>query len=150
VRAPKLNVRELKRFTRVRDAKEVENFFFDLGQYFKMIGITEEYLKVDTAATYLVDDAKLWWRVQVAEMEVGRLSIETWEDMKATMNQFFLLNAEYAARRKLRELRHTGMVREYVNFFITCLLQIEGIPEVDKLFSFTEGLKPWARHELNR
>lgn len=115
------------------------------------MGIVDEGLKVDTAATYLEDDAKLWWKIQVAEIEAGRITIDTWEQMKEAMKkQFFPQNVEYDARRKLRELKHTGAIREYVKSFSACLLQITDMSEKDKFFTFMEGLKPWARNELNR
>ncbi|KAK3000778.1 hypothetical protein RJ639_020969 [Escallonia herrerae] len=82
-------VPEPKSYGGARDAKELENFLFDVEQYFRAIRVDSEATKVSMAAMYLVGDAKLWWRKN---------------DMSA----------------------------------------------VDRLFFFMEGLKPWARTELNR
>jgi len=51
-----------------RDPKEVDNFIFDVEQYFRVTQL-EPTLQVDTAAMYLTDDAKLWWRTKYSEKE---------------------------------------------------------------------------------
>ncbi|KAA0054369.1 uncharacterized protein E6C27_scaffold24G001000 [Cucumis melo var. makuwa] len=57
-------------------------------------------------------------------------------------SQFFPENVEILARRKLRELKHTGSIREYVKLFAGLM------SEKDKVFCFIEGLKPWAKTKL--
>ncbi|KAJ7944105.1 Retrotransposon protein, putative, Ty3-gypsy subclass [Quillaja saponaria] len=59
-------------------------------------------------------------------------------------------NVEYIARRNLRELKQTGTIREYVKRFAGLMLDIRDMSEKDKMFYFLEGLKPWARAELQR
>ncbi|KAK4386067.1 hypothetical protein Sango_2477300 [Sesamum angolense] len=59
-------------------------------------------------------------------------------------------NVKYNARRALRKLEHTGSVRDYVKTFSVLMLDIRDMSEKDKLFTFMEGLKPWARLELQR
>ena len=44
----------------------------------------------------------------------------------------------------------TGTVREFVRGFSTLMLDIRDMSEKDKIFYFLEGLKPWARTELQR
>ena len=56
----------------------------------------------------------------------------------------------YLAHRQLRKLKQTGTVREYVKKFSGLMLDIKDMSEEDKLFYFIEGLKPWARTELQR
>ncbi|KAK3000740.1 hypothetical protein RJ639_022524 [Escallonia herrerae] len=55
-------VPEPKSYGGARDAKELENFLFDVEQYFRAIRVDSEATKVSMAAMYLVGDAKLWWR----------------------------------------------------------------------------------------
>ncbi|KAL0319906.1 UNVERIFIED_CONTAM: hypothetical protein Sradi_5252100 [Sesamum radiatum] len=64
--------------------------------------------------------------------------------------QFFPENVEYNARRALRKLEHTGSMQDYVKSFSALMLDIRDMSEKDKLFTFIEGLKPWARLELQR
>ncbi|KAL2923900.1 Retrovirus-related Pol polyprotein from transposon 17.6 [Bienertia sinuspersici] len=64
--------------------------------------------------------------------------------------QFLPNNVSWVARDKLRELRHTGSIREYVKQFMSLMLDIDGMSEQDKLYTFIAGLKPWAQTELRR
>ena len=48
-----------------QDAKELENFIFDVEQYFKATTASTDDIKVTVASMYLIDDAKLWWRSKV-------------------------------------------------------------------------------------
>ena len=129
----------------------MENFIFDVEQYFDAVGGLEEAKKVATAAMYLQGDAKLWWRVKYEAIKAGEDALETWAELKAAIRlQFFPENVEYNARRKLRELRQTKSVRDYVREFSALMLNIRDMGDKDKLFTFLEGLKPYARMELQR
>ncbi|MBA0756334.1 hypothetical protein Gogos_005457 [Gossypium gossypioides] len=55
--------------------------------------------------------------------------------------------AEDEARAKLRCLKQRGTVREYVREFSELMLQISDLNENEAFFSFTDGLKPWAKFE---
>ena len=147
-RGKRAKVPEPKRYEGARDAKELENFLFDMEQYFRAVRTDSEEDKVAMAAMYLAGDAKLWWRSKFINDECP---IKTWGDLKRELKgQFFPENVEYNARRKLRELVQTGTVREFVRGFSTLMLDIRDMSEKDKMFYFLEGLKPWARTELQR
>ncbi|KAJ7974912.1 Retrotransposon protein, putative, Ty3-gypsy subclass [Quillaja saponaria] len=110
-----------------------------------------EEAKVTTATMYLAGDAKLWWRIKYVDIQDGRCVIDTWEDLRRELKaQFFPENVEYIARRNLRELKQTGTIWEYVKKFAGLMLDIRDMSEKDKMFYFLEGLKPWARAELQR
>ncbi|KAK3011144.1 hypothetical protein RJ639_012869 [Escallonia herrerae] len=144
-------VPEPKSYGGARDAKELENFLFDIKQYFRAIRVDSEATKVSMAAMYLVGDAKLWWRKKYAEIEDGSCVINTWEILKRELkSQFFPENTAFNARKALLECKHTGSVREYCQAFSALMLDISDMSAVDRLFFFMEGLKPWARTELNR
>ncbi|MFV0989155.1 hypothetical protein QML32_31155, partial [Klebsiella pneumoniae] len=70
-----------RHFTGARDAKELENFLFDMEQYFRVTQAEEEG-KVMKATMYMSGDAKLWWRTKYEEIQQGRCMITTWEDLK--------------------------------------------------------------------
>ncbi|KAK3043775.1 hypothetical protein RJ639_001971 [Escallonia herrerae] len=59
-------------------------------------------------------------------------------------------NTAFDMRKALLECKHTGSVREYCQAFSALMLDISDMSTVDRLFFFMEGLKPWARTELNR
>ena len=147
----KVKVPEPRAYGGARDARELENFLFDVEQYFKAVRVQSEETKVTMATMYLTGDAKLWWRTKYDDIQGGRCIIDTWADLKKELKaQFFPENVEYMARRQLRDLKHTGTVREYVKQFSALMLDIRDMSEKDKLFYFMEGLKPWARTELQR
>ncbi|KAL0449095.1 UNVERIFIED_CONTAM: hypothetical protein Slati_1465900, partial [Sesamum latifolium] len=118
----RLRISEPKAYGGARDAKEVENFLFDMEQYFLAANVEDEARKVSTATMYLT----------------------------AIRVQFFPKNVEYNARRALRKLEHTGSIQDYVKAFSALMLDIRDMLEKDKLFTFMEGLKPWAHVELQR
>ncbi len=102
-----------------------------------------EEAKVTMATMYLTGDAKLWWRTKYAERESGHSTINSWDDLKRELkNQFLPENVEFIARRKLRQLRQTGTVRDYVKQFSALMLDIRDMSEKDKLFYFIVVLKP--------
>ncbi|KAL4352817.1 hypothetical protein GQ457_06G011110 [Hibiscus cannabinus] len=91
-----------------KDAKEIENFMFNIEQYFRAASITSEEDKVSTASMYLSGDARFWWRTMFDGVVCA---IQTWDELKKELkNSFFSRNVEYNTRKKLKELSHTGTV----------------------------------------
>ena len=147
----KIDLPKPKEFKGVRDAREVENFLWQMERYFEGQGVVEEAIKVRTAALYLSDNATLWWRRKCVDMEKGTCNIATWEDFKRELKrQFFPENVVYEARKKLRELKHKSTISDYVKEFTTLTLQIPNLASEDALFFFIDGLQPWAKQELQR
>ncbi|CAL9071917.1 unnamed protein product, partial [Musa textilis] len=96
-----------------RDAKELENFLFDMEQYFRATRPDSEDTKVSIATMYLNGDAKLWWRTRWEEIQQGRCRVDTWDDLKRELRtQFLPENTEFVARRKLRQLHQTTSIRD--------------------------------------
>ena len=132
-----------------RNAIEVENFLFGLEQYFEAKGARDDATKISNAPTFLRDAAQLWWRRKHGDMGIN--PIRTWEEFKKELKrQFCPTNAEKEARGRLRRLKQTGSIRDYVKEFTTLSLEIEDMSEKDSLFYFMDGLKDWARVELER
>ncbi|KAA0065559.1 uncharacterized protein E5676_scaffold1212G00220 [Cucumis melo var. makuwa] len=145
----RVKIPEPKPFCGARDAKALENYIFDLDQYFRATNTVTEEAKVTLATMHLSEDAKLWWRSRYVDMQEGHCTIDTWVALKRELrSQFFLENVEIFARRKLRELKHTDSIREYVKQFAGFMLDIHDMSEKDKGFCFVEGLKPWAKTKL--
>lgn len=91
-----------------RDSKEVNNFLFNMEQYFRIYQLSED-LKVDIAIMHLSDDAKLWWRTKHSDIEAEKIRVNTWEEFKKELKeQFYPENIEFVARMKLQEIRHRG------------------------------------------
>ncbi|KAL0449383.1 UNVERIFIED_CONTAM: hypothetical protein Slati_1494700 [Sesamum latifolium] len=124
---------------------------FDIEQYFLAVNVEDETRKVSTATMYFSGDAKLWWRTKYSEIQANQVRLDTWALLReAICEQFFPENVEYNARRALRKLEHSDSVRDYVKAFTALMLDIRDMSEKDKLFTFMEGMKPWARLELQR
>ncbi|KAA0043569.1 senescence-specific cysteine protease sag39 [Cucumis melo var. makuwa] len=73
----KVKVPEPKPFYGVRDAKALENFIFDLEQYFKATNTVTEEAKVTLTTMYLCEDAKLWWRFRYMNIQERHCTIDT-------------------------------------------------------------------------
>ncbi len=150
-RRGKVKVPEPKPYAGERDAQKLENFLFDMEQYFKAVGIASEEAQLNRATMYLTDNAKVWWRTKYQEILEGRCMINTWEELKQELKiHFYPENVDYLARRRLRDLRQTGSVQDYVKQFTTIMLDIRDMTEKDKLFAFVAGLSREAAMELQR
>ena len=57
----KIKIPKPKPLCGARDAKALENFIFDIEQYFKATNTSAEEAKVTLATMHLSEDAKLWW-----------------------------------------------------------------------------------------
>ena len=140
-----------KPFGGARSSKELENFLWDMEQYFGVarIGADEQ---VNITAMYLSGDAKLWWRTRIKDdLNAGRPKIETWDRLKQELKEQFLPNnTSWLARDDLKKLKQDKSVRDYVKEFSSLILDIENMSEEDKLFNFMSGLQPWAQAELRR
>ncbi|KAG6478499.1 hypothetical protein ZIOFF_061942 [Zingiber officinale] len=148
---PLVRVPEPKSFGGTRSAKELENFLWDMEQYFVAAKVPETE-KVTISSMYLIGNAKLWWRTRmVDDANAGRQKIDTWDRLKKEMkDQFLLDNTSWIARDGLKRLKQSGSVRDYVKEFSSLILDIQNMSEEDKLYNFLYGLQPWAQVELRR
>jgi hypothetical protein len=145
----KLKVPEPKAFAGVRSAKELENFLWDMEQYFRAARIPEAE-KLTVTTMYLTGDAKLWWRTREDD-DSGRPKLTTWEELRKELkDQFLPCNTAWVARDAIKRLKHTTSVREYVKQFSSLMLDIKDMSEADKIYNFMSGLQMWAQLELRR
>jgi hypothetical protein len=66
VSTSKRNVPKPESFGRARSSKELENFLWDMEQYFSVMKISVAE-QVNLTVMYLTGDAKLWWRMRIEE-----------------------------------------------------------------------------------
>ena len=64
--ATKVKVLEPKSFNGARSAKDLENFLWDMEQYFKAARVPDQEMVTNTSM-YLLKDVKLWWRTHVED-----------------------------------------------------------------------------------
>ncbi|XP_070010293.1 uncharacterized protein [Nicotiana sylvestris] len=147
----KLRIPEPKAYGGARSSKELENFLWDMEQYFQAARVEDDD-KVIITPMYLTGDAKVWWRTRMAEMEsAGLPKIGTWEMLKKELkSQFLPTTSSWLARDGLRRLKQSGTVAEYVKEFSSLMLNVSNMAGEDKLHYFMSGLKGWAQLELRR
>ncbi|XP_019056669.1 PREDICTED: uncharacterized protein LOC109116182 [Tarenaya hassleriana] len=139
---------EPKPYNGARNSSTVESFLFSMEQYFDGAGVTGEMAKVKGAGNYLQDLAQLWWRRTLLDQE---RRITTWDQFKAALRQQFVpSNARDEIRTRFRRLRQTGSISDYVREFSSLLLELGDVSDQDALFHFKDGLKDFARLEVNR
>ncbi|TYK18079.1 uncharacterized protein E5676_scaffold306G004150 [Cucumis melo var. makuwa] len=144
IKVPKPDV-----YNGVRNATVVDNFLFGLERYFVALGVRDDEARINHAPTFLRDVAQLWWRHKYADQSGN--AIHSWEQFKTELRKHFVPhNAEIESRGKLRHLRHIGSILDYVKEFTTLMLEIGDLPEKEALFQFKDGLKDWAKIELDR
>jgi len=84
-------------------------------------------------------------------MERGLVEIRTWEAFKGELKkEFYPKNAEEVARKKLRGLKHTGSLKDYVREYFSLMLEIPDMPDKSRFLYFLDGLQRWAEQELKR
>ncbi|CAL5388391.1 unnamed protein product [Camellia sinensis] len=88
----KIKVPDPKAFAGNRSAKELENFLWDMEQYFKAAHVPEGE-KVTITSMYLTGDAKLWWLEQLTFEEFFNhpfLSLRQSDEFTKNHRWFFL------------------------------------------------------------
>ncbi|XP_015084245.1 uncharacterized protein LOC107027655 [Solanum pennellii] len=122
-----------------------------MEQYFTGSRVLETD-KLNITTMYLLGDAKLWWRTQNADdMSANRPKIDTWTKLKKEMHDQFLLAMLHGfAKDKLKGLRRTGSVQDYIKEFTSVMLDIQNMSDEDKLHNFILEMQGWAQNELRR
>lgn len=148
---PKVEVPKPSPFVGKREARAVDDFLWEMEQYFGGVNIKDDAMKIRMATRYLKDTAALWWRRRYGDIEKGTCTINTWaEFVKELKKQFYPENAKNEAMSKLRKLRHSGSIREYIKDFTTLVLEVPDLPDDVSFFYFLDGLQAWAKTELER
>ncbi|KAI5328460.1 hypothetical protein L3X38_027857 [Prunus dulcis] len=119
-----------KSYNGKREAKELDTFLWNIERYFKYLKLEDDEPKINTATLFLTDNALMWWRRRSMEIEQE--------------------NAKYEAKEKLRWLKQTGSVKDYVAKFTNLLFEVPSMTDEDKLMYFMSGLQNWAKLELQR
>ena len=143
--AQRVEVPKPHTFSGKRDAKELDNFLWHMERYFEAITLTDEAMKVRSATLYFIDNATLWWRRRFMEIEKGTFTINTWADFKREIKkQLYPKDVEYMARKKIKHLKHTGSIHDYVKEFSFLMLEALGMNKKALLFEFIDNLQGWV------
>ncbi|MBA0597595.1 hypothetical protein Gorai_007398 [Gossypium raimondii] len=120
---PKIDIPLLKEFSGMRSRKDVKNFLWGMGQYFRAKGIMNDATKVNIYAMYFIDVAWLWWCRRSIDERRGGTAIGTRHEFHREFKaQFYLEYAKDETRAKLRRLMQQLTVKEYVREFSELIL----------------------------
>ncbi|KAK8335259.1 hypothetical protein V6Z12_A09G042300 [Gossypium hirsutum] len=72
-----MDVPKPEKFKGTRSVRDVDNFLWEIEQYFQAIGIKDDAIKVNTASIYFTDVARLWWRRRSTDEKRGGNAIGT-------------------------------------------------------------------------
>ncbi|GJV02082.1 putative retrotransposon gag domain, aspartic peptidase domain protein [Tanacetum coccineum] len=147
----KIDVPKPSPFVGKREARAVDDFLWEMEQYLEGVNVVDHASKIKMETRYLKDTAALWWRRRYGDINRGTATIDTWTEFVADFkNQFYPENAMNEAKSRLRKLKQSGTIREYVKEFTTLVLEIPKLFDQDSLFYFLDGLQGWAKTELER
>ncbi|MBA0818271.1 hypothetical protein Gohar_021919, partial [Gossypium harknessii] len=77
-----IDVPKPKKFKGARSARDVDNFLWEIEQYFRVMGIEDDAIKVNTTLIYFTDVALLWWRGRSMDEKCDGNEIRTWEEFQ--------------------------------------------------------------------
>ncbi|KAL4590921.1 hypothetical protein LXL04_003868 [Taraxacum kok-saghyz] len=138
---PRVEAPKPTKYEGKRDPKVLDEFFWSIECYLNAIGVKDDKTKIDTAVLYLSENVALWWRRKHGEIEKGLCKMDSWEEFKRQLKrQFCPHNATEMAMKKLRGLKHTGSIKDYVADFTALMLELPDLREEDKLFYFQDDL----------
>ncbi|GJT50986.1 ATP-binding cassette subfamily C member 8 [Tanacetum coccineum] len=126
---PKIDVPKPSPFVGKQEARAVDDFLWEMEQYLEGVNVRRRY----------------------GDIERGTATIDTWVEFVADFkNQFYPENAKNEAKSRLYKLKQSGTIQEYVKEFTTLVLEIPELSDQNYLFYFLDGLKGWAKTELER
>ncbi|KAL0381193.1 UNVERIFIED_CONTAM: hypothetical protein Sangu_0183600 [Sesamum angustifolium] len=148
--APKVRVPDPKPFGGERSAKELEKLLVGHGNVFSG-SESARYGEGVYHKHVSHRDAKLWWVSRLSDdASANRERIETWEVLKKELkDQFLPCNTSWLARESLRNLKHTGTVREFVKEFSSLMLDDlpTAIAAADRLGDYKVPNEPEQRSD---
>jgi hypothetical protein len=124
-----------------------------MEQYFFVLGILADNLRIAVAGSYLTSAALDWWRLLNTQAAVGLAALPTtWIQFKIMITERFQPIEEAAmARQRMRALTQRGSVRKYITEFNNLVLRIPSMDEDTRLDNFIFGLRQdvrrWVRQQ---
>ncbi|MBA0874073.1 hypothetical protein Goshw_011132 [Gossypium schwendimanii] len=120
-----------------------------MENYFRVKGIVDDTVKVNTVSMFLTDIVLLWWRDRTTDKRQGKIG--TWQEFQCKLKgQFYPEFAKEEARAKLQGVMQQGTMGEYVREFKELMLQVSEVTEREVLLAFQNRLKSWVRQEVEQ
>ena len=114
----RIDVPRPAKFNSSRDSKAIENFLFQVEDNLDIQNVIIEDLRIQATTSLLDEDAIAWWRQKRNDMERGQCVIDTFDNFKIELHNYFMLrNAQRQAYRMVRKLKHSGSLQNNVKTF---------------------------------
>lgn len=122
-KAYKIKIAEPKYFNGAWCSKNLENFLWDIEQFFSVTRIPDAE-KVTIKSIYLAGDAKWCCRTCVEDKE--HKEIKLWDDLKIELKKQFLpCNMAYISLEALKKLKENrGPIYKYLQKFSSLMLDV--------------------------
>ena len=127
------------------NGRAVINWSYYMEVYLRGLGVElQSAQSVLYAAAYLQGPALTWYRFHEVEVAAGReAAYTTWAAFKqAFTTRFTTQDPAESARKKLDQLRQTGMASTYAADFNAVMVELPHMDESDRVHWFVNGLKP--------
>lgn len=130
--------------------EDLNAWIFQAEEYFSLVGITEDTVKIMYAGTVFRHHAKTWYNSVRGPTVPSEDKIHDWNIFTRTLlSHFSPVDPAKLARDELANLRQTGSVRDYTTQFRNLCAIIRTIHEDEKLDRYVRGLRPKIRNELH-
>ena len=125
------------------DARELQNWLFNLSQYCTACRVIDDREQVKVAVTFLAGQALMWWRAVSIE-PWATLGSCTWLDFTTQISaEFQDVHHQLRHQTKLFDLRQKGSVQRYNEEFRALMLEVRHVMSTqDILLAYLRGLKP--------
>ncbi|MBA0817892.1 hypothetical protein Gohar_021726 [Gossypium harknessii] len=87
-------LKQLEKFKGARSARDVD-FFWEMEQYFRAMGIEDDVIKVNTTSIYFIDMVLLWWSCRsidekrgITELTVAMVEAVSFVELDPTKDKF--------------------------------------------------------------
>ena len=131
--------------------ENVDRWIFQVEQYLRAAGETEDSYRVAFAAALLRGTAAAWWETIVRKnAKDGKDESQcTWDQFVDGLTKAFrAINREDRARDQIANLTQRTSVADYISRFTAIAFDISDLSDAEKYDKFFRGLKPQVRRTL--
>lgn len=126
-----------------KDTQTVQNFFYRLEKYMRMLSVYDDTTRVEVASFQFDKDVAVWWRTH----HDGQ--VMTWAEFKDVVQKRWCdENDVQRARASLRTLKQRGSAASATSEFDMLCMRVPGITDEEKRDKYMAMLKPSVRREL--
>ena len=123
-----------------KTTENLESWIFKMDEYCELTQIPVNQ-RVRFAATYLKDQANLWWRAYKTSIDWATAA-PTWDQFTATLRrQFIPVNTTISAYDRLQRLSQKTVVNQYNHEFRALMMELPNMDQTTRLDYYIKGLK---------